>query len=106
VLHARSRDCAHGGEVDARGAEAREREVEGGEPEGDGGEDGVWVASGVGEDAFVRGEAGEVGVEVDGGFVDGLQVRVDDDGWPWLDGCGTGSVDLPFSCCVLRSKPK
>ena len=96
VLHAGAGHAPQGGEVHAAVAQGGERAVEGGEPEGHGGEDGVWVAGGVGEDAFVRGEAGEVGVEVDGGFVDGVEAGVDDDGWRWSEGWTAVSVWRTF----------
>lgn len=73
MLHARASDALDAAKVQALVAQARQDEVQSLEPHGDGGED--FIFGRVGEHALLDAVVDEVGVEIDDGGVDELQVR-------------------------------
>lgn len=75
MLHTRSRDALHFGEVCTLVLQPLEHEVDGVEEQGDRCEN--LTLAGVGEHALFNAIFGEVGVKVDFGFVDELEVRLD-----------------------------
>jgi hypothetical protein len=77
VLHARTRDALDLGEVGALLLQPLQNKVNGFEPQCDGRKDFALIV--VVEDALFKPILGKVGVKVDFGFVDMLEIRADDD---------------------------
>jgi hypothetical protein len=77
MLHARTRDALDLGEIGALLLQSLQNEVDGFEPQGDGREDLALI--GVCEDTLLNSIFREIGVEVNFGFVDKLEVGANDD---------------------------
>lgn len=114
MLHARARYALYFGEVRTLIFQSLQNQIDGLEEQSDGCEDFALV--GIREDAFLDAILGEVGIEIDFGFVDELQVGADNNACTprvtsvKMKGGGVALAGYlsrsPFSCCVLRSNPK
>jgi hypothetical protein len=77
VLHARTRNTLHLGEIGTLLLQSLQNKVDGLEPQGDGREDFAFI--GVCEDTLLNPIFGEIGVKVDFGLVDKFKVGANDD---------------------------
>jgi hypothetical protein len=77
VLHARTRNTLHLGEIGTLLLQSLQNKVDGLEPQGDGREDFAFI--GVCEDTLLNPIFGEIGVKVDFGLVNKFKVGTNDD---------------------------
>ena len=77
MLHARTRNTLHLGEIGTLFLQSLQNKVDGLEPQGDGREDLAFI--GVCEDTLLNPIFGEIGVKVDFGLVDKFKVGTNDD---------------------------